>query len=74
MLAQEGCSFLLVRAPDDAQAEQVAAVAREGRAVVAQRYGRFLIEELIDTPRGEAQVFESPDRGLDLPAAGSAVR
>ncbi len=74
VLAQEGCSFLLVRASDDAQAEQVAAVARAGRAVVAQRYGRFLIEELIDTPRGEAQVFESPDRGLDLPAAASAVR
>lgn len=74
VLAEGGCSFLLVRAPDDAQAEQVAAVAREGKAVMAQRYGRFLIEELIDPPPGTAQVFESPDRGLDLPVTGGAVR
>ena len=73
-LAEKGCSFLLVKAPDDAQAEQVAAVAREGNAIMAQRYGRFLIEELIDTPPGEAQVFESPARGLDLPVADSPVR
>ena len=68
-LAEAGCSFLVVHAPDDAQAEQVAVVARTGHAVAAQRYGRFLIEELIDTPAGQTQVSESPERGLDLPVA-----
>ncbi len=73
-LAEAGCSFLVVHAPDDAKAEQVAVVARTGKAAAAQRYGRFLIEELIDTPPGQAQVFESPERGLDLPAADSPPR
>ncbi len=66
-LAEEGCSFLVVHAPDDDQAAQVAQVARSGRAVAGQHYGRFLIEELIDTPPGQSQDFESPERGLDLP-------
>ena len=66
-LAEAGCSFLVVHAPDDAQAARVAAVARDGQALAAQHYGRFLIEELIDTPKGQTQVFESPERGLDLP-------
>ena len=73
-LAEAGCSFLVVHAPDDAQAKQAATVARTGRAIAAQRYGRFLIEELIDTPPGQAQVFESPERGLDLPVADSPPR
>jgi hypothetical protein len=73
-LAERGCSFLLVHAPDDTQAGQVAQVARTGNAVAAQRYGRFLIEELIDTPAASAQVFESPDRGLDLPVTDGAPR
>ena len=73
-LAEKGCSFLVVHAPDDAQAAQVAVVARTGQALAAQRYGRFLIEELIDQPAGQAQVFESPERGLDLPVADSAPR
>ena len=68
-MAKEGCGFLLVHAPGDAQAVQVAAVARGGKARVAQRYSRFMIAELIGPPSGEAQVFESPDRGLDLPVA-----
>ena len=65
-LAQSGCSFLVVNAPEDEQAERVAAVARRLDAVVAQRYGRFIIEELIDKTHGEAQVFESPARGIDI--------
>lgn len=67
LLALAGCSFLVVHAPGDEQAEQVATVARSHRAAAAQRYNRFFIEELIaDTP-GVQQVFESPARGLDLP-------
>lgn len=70
-LAEEGCYFLVVHAADDAQADKVAKVARSGHARAAQRYGRFMIEELIDSAEGERQVFESPDRGLDIdsPAA-----
>ncbi len=40
--------------------------ARSMQAVAAQRYGSFLIEELIERTPGEPQVFESPDRGLDV--------
>ena len=66
-LAERGCSFLVVPAADGALAERISAVARMHHAVVAQRYGRFIIEELISPPTGEPQVFESPARGLDLP-------
>lgn len=67
-LAQRGCSFLVVHAADETQAQRVATVARGMKAVTAQRYGRFIIEELIDLPDGDVQVFESPDRGLDTDA------
>jgi hypothetical protein len=63
-LAAQGCSFLIVHAPDDEQAEQVSQALVGAGAVSAQRYGRFIIEEL-DTEPDERQVFESPDRGLD---------
>lgn len=65
-LAEGGCSFLVVHAPDDAQAEKVDAVVRTMKATSAQRYGRFIVEELVDLAPGETQVFESPDRGLDI--------
>lgn len=71
-LAEEGCYFLVVHTPDDDVSEKVANVARSQRARAAQRYGRFLIEELItDSVEDGRQVFESPDRGLDIdsPAA-----
>lgn len=73
-LAEGGCSFLVVHAPNDEQAELVAGIARATHAVAAQHYGRFIVEELIDTPAGEAQVFESPDRGLDLPVSAVPQR
>ncbi|HEU5297130.1 MAG TPA: hypothetical protein VFU71_20280 [Burkholderiaceae bacterium] len=62
-LAQRGYHWLVVHAPDDRQAARVAQVARNHGAERAQRYGNFIIEELI-TPRVR-QVAESPDRGLD---------
>lgn len=58
-LAQRGCSFLVVHAPEDAQAEQVAALARSMKAVAAQRYTTFLIEELIEAPI-EAPIEPAP--------------
>lgn len=73
-LAADGCSFLVVHAPDDAQAERVDAVLRANHATSAQRYGSFMIEELIDQPVGETQVFESPDRGLDVAVAAAPPR
>jgi hypothetical protein len=65
-LAESGYSFVIVRAPRDEQVERVAAVARATRAYTAQSYGHFIIEELIDRTPGETQVFESPDRGVDV--------
>ena len=68
-LAEQGCSFLVVQAPDDDQAAKVAALAKASSAVAAQRFGSFIVEELIDATDGEQQVRESPDTGLDLDQA-----
>lgn len=46
-LADSGCSFLVVHAPEEAQAERVATVARATHAVTAQHYGTFMIEDVI---------------------------
>ncbi|WP_281915406.1 hypothetical protein [Caldimonas thermodepolymerans] len=64
-LAEQGYSFLVVKAPEEEQAREVARIAQRFRAERAQRYGRFIIEELIEAPGEERQVFESPHRGLD---------
>lgn len=65
VLAEKGYHWLLVYAASDAQAAQIAAVARDCGAERAQHYGHFIIEELIDRPGDLTQVAESPDRGLD---------
>jgi hypothetical protein len=62
-LAEEGCSFLVVRAPEEAHVDKVTAVALALNAVAAQRYGRFITEELLDADG--PQTFESADTGLD---------
>ena len=72
-LAAAGCSFLVVHAPDDADVEKVTAVAVRLNAVAAQRYGRFITEELIDTGTPGHQTFESPDTGLDDAVAGGVA-
>ena len=64
-LAAQGFSFLVIDAPDDDDNVRVAAIARQFNATRAQKYGRLVIEELIEVGSGEAQVGESPDRGLD---------
>jgi hypothetical protein len=69
-LAERGYHWLVVRAPRREQAVQVAQIARAHGAERAQRYGNFIIEELID-PGARPQVAESPDRGLDAPAPGT---
>lgn len=65
-LAQEGCSFLVVHAPDDEQNVTLVTVARAAGAQAAQRYGSFIIEEMIASAEDEVQTSESPDKGLDL--------
>ena len=64
-LAEQGHTFLVVRAPRDEDAQRVADIARRFRAARAQRYGHLTIEELIEVGSGEPQVAESPERGLD---------
>lgn len=54
VLAEKGCSFLVVHAPDEEQAERVAAVARATKAVTAQHYGNFIIEDVIAPTPGDA--------------------
>lgn len=53
-LAESGCSFLVVHAPDEAQAQRVTAVARATRAITAQHYGTFMIEDVIALAPGDA--------------------
>lgn len=69
--AQDGCSFLVVHAPEDAQVEKVDAVMHHSNAVAAQRYGRFITEELIDVDGARNQTNESGDTGLDDVAQGT---
>jgi hypothetical protein len=64
-LAERGYHWLVVRVDDDEHARRLADSARRDGAERAQRYGRFIIEELIPAPTRQAQVAESPDRGLD---------
>lgn len=65
VLAERGYHWLIVQVANDDQAAEVAAVAQAEGAERAQHYGHFIIEELINRPLDEAQVAESPDRGLD---------
>ena len=65
-LAQQGCSFLVVHTVDDLKLETLVSVAKAAGALAAQRFGSFIIEELIATLDGELQSSESPDKGLDL--------
>jgi hypothetical protein len=55
VLAENGCSFLVVRAQDDAWAQRVAAEVQRLGAPTAQRYGHLVIEELTDRSASEVQ-------------------
>ena len=46
-LAREGCSWLLVYAPDEAHTRRVGEVARQCGALLAVKYNRLVIEDLI---------------------------
>ncbi|MES2947717.1 MAG: hypothetical protein V4858_04160 [Pseudomonadota bacterium] len=47
-LAEQGCSFLVVETPTDTLAGQVADFVRTAKPAAAQRYGRFMIENLTE--------------------------
>lgn len=49
-LADQGCAFLLVHAPSESQANVVAALVQQLKPVTAQHYGRFLIQDLTESP------------------------
>ncbi len=51
-LADEGCSFLIVDAPSDALAGQVAELVHRIKPASAQHYGLILIEDLTEKPPG----------------------
>jgi hypothetical protein len=46
-LAREGCSWLVVFAPDEPRATRVAEVARRFDARLAEKYHRLVVEDLI---------------------------
>ena len=64
-LAQQGYHFLQIHSPEDDLTRRVATVLTQSGAERAQKYGRFIIEELIEQGDDERQTFESPARGLD---------
>ena len=72
-LAEKGCSFLVVHAATDKTAASVDEVVHGMHATAAQRYGMFIVEELVDPPAGTVQSFESPDKGLDLAIPGEST-
>lgn len=72
-LAEKGCSFLVVHAPNAKTAASVDEVVHSMNASAAQRYGMFIVEELVDPPAGTVQSFESPDKGLDLAIPGEST-
>lgn len=53
-LAQQGCGFLVVHAPHEAQAARVATLVATLQPASAQHYGRFLIQDLTETAPGTA--------------------
>ncbi len=46
-LAQEGCGWLIVFAPDEEQVKQVEAIAKQHDVRSAVHYGRFATEDLV---------------------------
>jgi hypothetical protein len=46
-MAEEGRHWLLVYAPDDAHTQSVAEVARQSGALLAEKYNRLVVEDLI---------------------------
>jgi hypothetical protein len=65
-LAEQDHSFLVVDAPDGDPSDRLTRLAATMGATSAQRYGRFIIEDLDVGAPVVPQSFESPDRAMDL--------
>lgn len=73
-LAQKGCSFLVVHAPTDVLAAQVAELVRSIKPASAQHYGRFMIEDLTEKAPGRmgaqacdfVEGLEDPNQSKEL--------
>lgn len=65
-LAAAGSHFIVVPTSDDESLERVREILPLQGVVAAQRYGAFIVEDLVGDVKGRTQSFESPDRGLDL--------
>lgn len=57
-LAKKGCCFLVVDAPTDDLAAQVAALVHRIQPATAQHYGRFMIEDLTEKTPASVGVKE----------------
>jgi hypothetical protein len=64
-LAEQGHPFVSVLAPEDDAARRAADIVARYNADRAQKFGRLIIEELIEPGTGPRQANESPDTGLD---------
>ena len=64
-LAEEGHPFVSVLAPEADAARRAADIVARYNADRAQKFGRLIIEELIEPGSGQRQAKESPDTGLD---------
>lgn len=64
-LAEEGHPFVSVLAPEDEAARRAADIVARYHADRAQKFGRLIIEELLEPGTGQRQAKESPDTGLD---------
>lgn len=53
-LSAQGCAWLLIYAPEDEQSERVAEVLKAHGALIATKYNRLLIEDLIEQTGREA--------------------
>jgi hypothetical protein len=52
-LAEQGCSFLIVHAPEDEKADLISSMLRSMKPASAQHYGLFLIQDLTEKPLGQ---------------------
>jgi hypothetical protein len=72
-MASAGCSFLLVPAAQDAQAQLVADTAQACGALSAQQYGRFVIVELIAHSADRTATDILVQHKLDAPTPAPAA-
>jgi hypothetical protein len=64
-LAEEGHPFVSVLAEKDDEARRAGDIVARYNADRAQKFGRLIIEELLEPGTGQRQANESPDTGLD---------